>query len=78
MYADWNSLLLRFEDAAFIPPMSGVMPDTSGGYQQIQTLNTESLHSGLFSSRVFSLTGIIIASGLFLLMIGSIIILKRK
>jgi len=75
---DWNTLLSRLNDEPLRPVMAGVMPDTTIQYDYDDVVDLTGNKSGLFSSRIISTTGIIAGASILLLILASIIIIKRR
>jgi len=78
MRADWYSLIARFEQVTLRPVMAGVMPDTTMEYGYDEVTELGSSGSNLLGSRIISTTGILIGSVLLIIVLSSLIIIKRR
>jgi hypothetical protein len=75
---DWYSLLARYEDAPVRPVMASVLPDTVIRYEFEDIPDMTGKTVGFFSTKILSVTGIIVGVVMAMIVLASIIIIKRR
>jgi hypothetical protein len=75
---DWYTLLARYEEAPVRPVMATVLPDTIIQYEFEDLSGITVINEGFFRSKILSATGIIAGALLTMVVLASIIILKRR
>jgi hypothetical protein len=75
---DWYTLLARYEEVPVRPVMASVLPDTIIRYEfeDIPDMTDESM--GFFRSKILSTAGIIVGVVLAMIVLASVIMIKRR
>jgi hypothetical protein len=75
---DWYTLLARYEEAPVRPVMASVLPDTIIRYEFEDVPDMTGVSTGFFRTKILSAAGIIVGVILAMIVLASVIIIKRR
>ncbi len=75
---DWYTLLARYEEAPVRPVMASVLPDTIIRYEFEDVPDMTDESTGFFRTKILSAAGIIVGALLAMIVLASVVIIKRR